>query len=129
MGVSSDDLRRYAPYVEGWKLKWDRIAEERRRRTERAREAAASCAKVLAEKHGARRVWLFGSALVPDRFDERSDIDLAVEGVADILRAGADCDAEAPGFEVDLVAIEDVANPRLRETILSRGELLHGPAT
>lgn len=129
MDVSPADLERYAPYIAGWKRKWARIVEERLDRARRAREAAVRCAAMLAEKHGAKRVWLFGSTLTPERFDERSDIDLAVEGVKEIFGAWADCDRAAPGFEVDFVPMEDIVNPRLRETILERGELLHGPQT
>jgi predicted nucleotidyltransferase len=71
---------------------------------------------------GARRVILFGS-LASDRFEEDSDVDLAVEG----LPTGSLIDAIAEASRVlhrpvDLIRIE-AASPRLRARIQADGEV------
>jgi len=72
---------------------------------------------------GAERVWLFGSLAHGD-VHERSDIDLAVEG----LRPGTFFDAyadllDAAEARVDLVDLS-TAPPSLREHILASGRAL-----
>lgn len=70
---------------------------------------------------------MFGS-LVEGGFHERSDIDLAVEGLpggAALFRAAVELDEIASPFEVDLVPLEE-ARPDIRARVLERGELLHG---
>ena len=81
-----------------------RIAERRRRAWVVAREGAA----LLRERFGATRVLLFGSLLVPERFDMHSDVDLAVWGLADreYFRAVSHLLSLDPGISVDLVAGE-----------------------
>jgi len=123
--VSEPPAKGYAPYVAGWKRRFAERSEAMRRRAEEARSAAERCARLLAERHGARRVWLFGSTLAPETFHERSDIDLAAEGVHDWMGALLDCDAVAPGFDVTLVPIES-AHEALRATVLEDGILLYG---
>ena len=54
------------------------LFEERR---QRAWEVARRAASWLRERYGVTRVRVFGSLLYPSRFDSRSDIDLAVEGL------------------------------------------------
>jgi len=80
-------------------------------------------AGLLAETFGARRVWLFGS-LVTGLGHARSDIDLAVEGLAatDYFRALADLGDAAP-CKVDLVRLEDI-DQGFRARIVEEGELL-----
>ncbi len=101
----------------------------RRREIEGRRQAAWSVARqaaaVLRETFGATRVIAFGSLAHGAWFGPRSDIDLAVEGVpADAFwRAWAALDRLAPGFEIDLVAIE-AASERLRDEIISQGVAL-----
>jgi predicted nucleotidyltransferase len=82
-----------------------------------AREAAA----LLRREYGARRVWLFGS-LSRGRFGPRSDVDLAVEGLAgqDLLRAHAQVSRLFPDAEVDLVPLEE-APLHLQERIVGEG--------
>lgn len=78
-----------------------------------ARQGAA-----LLYANGARQVWVFGSVARGRPFDERSDIDLAVEGLpADIyFRMVGELLSLLP-CSVDLVELEK-ASPRLRENIL-----------
>jgi len=54
--------------------------EERKRKQEEGLILAQKYAKILGEKFGATKVYLFGS-LAEDLFWEGSDIDLAVEGM------------------------------------------------
>lgn len=48
----------------------------------RAWQVARQAARLLRERYGVPRVWVFGSLLHPDRFHVGSDVDLAVEGLA-----------------------------------------------
>jgi predicted nucleotidyltransferase len=118
------EAQEFASYIRGWKARWRERAEARRARASAARTSAERCAAALAQKHGARRVWLYGSTLFPESFHERSDIDLAAEGLDDWLRAGLTCESLAKGFEVSLVPLED-AHEGLRTWILAEGVLLY----
>ncbi|MBI4575122.1 MAG: nucleotidyltransferase domain-containing protein [Planctomycetes bacterium] len=110
-------------------------AHRRRREAERQRRAEACaaacraaerCARILAEEFDARRVWLYGSALCPERFHDGSDIDLAVDRFPDrgYFRALARLAREA-GRPVDLVPLDE-AWPSVRDRIQDEGLLLLG---
>jgi hypothetical protein len=73
MAVSIEEM------IAGWRR---REAERRERAEARAKEMRAKLpeARRLLESHGARKVILFGSLARGD-VTERSDVDLAVEGV------------------------------------------------
>lgn len=116
----------HAPYLEVWKRRFAEAAERRREAVKEARTTAQRCALLLAERFGARRVWLFGSLLREDRFDPGfSDIDLAVEGLrGDFWAAITAVSALACPIRVELKEIEG-SSPELREVIQSEGELLH----
>ncbi len=79
-------------------------------RRERAWVAARAAAAALRGDFGATRVVLFGS-VVRGTFHERSDIDLAVVGLAPdkFLRAWGAAEEAAAGFAIDLV---DLASAR-----------------
>jgi len=104
-----------------------KAAEERAAGT---RQASASHAALpglvalLVGRHGARRVWLFGS-LAWGQAGVGSDIDLGVEGLPSdrYFRALGDLLAVAP-CRVDLVRIED-APESLATRIRAEGEVLH----
>jgi uncharacterized protein len=117
----------HAPYLEAWRLRWRESADRRRKSVAEAREKASRCARLLADRFGARRVWLYGSILREDRFDPGySDIDLAVEGLSgDFWKALSAVSKLAHPVQVDLREIE-AACPELRDVILSEGEILHG---
>ncbi|MDI7266471.1 MAG: nucleotidyltransferase domain-containing protein [Myxococcota bacterium] len=112
-------------YVEAWRR---RFCEAERAREERARTARSLLpllAGHLVRQYGARRVWVFGS-LAEGGFHDRSDIDLAVEGLSPgsaLFRAGADLDDLARPFRVDLVPIED-ARDEVRAHVLRHGEMI-----
>jgi len=101
------------------------------KRKEQALETAEACIRLLKERFGARRVILFGSIVGQGIWHERSDIDLAVEGLApaeffpaysacrDLLPRGLD-------LELDLVSLED-AYPEMRARILGEVEMPDDP--
>lgn len=119
--------RDLGPYLAAWRARFRESDAERTRRAREARRLAPLLAERLVKGYGARRVWLIGS-LVEGGFDERSDIDLAAEGLppgSALFRAGAELDDLARPFTVDLIPIEE-ARPSVREKVFARGELLHG---
>ncbi len=100
----------------------DEMLESRRAA---AWEAAQACAELLRRRFGARRVFIFGSLAGQGPWHARSDIDIAVEGLAperyfDALR---ECWALLPeGLELDLIPLES-APPTLRARILGEEEM------
>ena len=125
-----DDQRqhRFGEYVAAWRQRLARQEEERRARTLRMQEVARACARLLVQDFGVRRVYLFGSLVDPDLAHDRSDIDLAVEGLekAAYWRALSDVWRLLPaGVELDLVPLED-AWPGLAERVRAEGVLLDG---
>ncbi|SHE84016.1 Predicted nucleotidyltransferase [Desulfofundulus australicus DSM 11792] len=104
-------------------LKLRRQRERELAERKKAALAAAKRAAGVVRRHGGCRVWLFGSLAGGGRFDEHSDIDLAVAGLpreADFWRLYADVLAAAEPFSVDLVLME-AAGPELRENIRRHG--------
>jgi predicted nucleotidyltransferase len=100
-----------------------RTAERRARGEARARAIRAllpEAKRLLVERHGARRVVLFGS-LARDEMTERSDIDLATEGLRPTAFFTAIADLtgllDSP---VDLVEIE-TAPASLRARLAAEG--------
>ncbi len=84
-------------------------------------QVAQRAAQVLKQDFHAHRVRLFGSLLDPRRVRAESDVDLAVEGLADsrYLEAVAQL-LDLSSFSVDLVQWEH-ASPRLRTVIHQQG--------
>lgn len=75
---------------------------------------AEKAASLLKQKFSADRVVVFGSLIRPGHFDERSDVDIAVRGIADsdFLQAVAAVTALDREITVDLIQIEQ-ASPSL----------------
>ncbi len=119
----------YLPYRRAWQRRWRAAERERQERTHLAVQAAEACARLLVERYGARRVYLFGSLATGRAGHACSDIDLAAEGLGRgrvYWRALAQLWARLPpGIELDLVPLED-ADPELAERILKEGKRLHG---
>ena len=92
--------------------------------TTEARRRLAGRGAAHLYRHGARRVWLFGSVALGRRQDARSDIDLAVEGLPGDLfyRMVSELD-QLLGCPVDLVEVE-TASPRLLDVIRKHWILL-----
>ena len=102
------------------------LAEKRK---EQALEAAEACIRLLKERFGARRVMLFGSIAGQGTWHGRSDIDLAVEGLApaEFFPAYSACRDLLPrGLELDLVPLES-AYPEMRARILGEVDMPDDP--
>jgi predicted nucleotidyltransferase len=96
---------------------------------EQVRELAKRCAHVLHTRFGARRVVPFGSVVENGQWHARSDLDLAVEGLApeQFFHAWASLRAILPaGLELDLVALEDVS-AEMRARILGERTMSEDP--
>jgi predicted nucleotidyltransferase len=113
----------WKPYIEALRKRPEPILSpdeimERERLIEKAKEAAA----MLKERYGATRVILFGSLAHKEWFHERTDVDLAVEGLRDevFYRAWGEADEMIPGRRMDIVGIAS-AKPSIREAIQRHG--------
>lgn len=97
-------------------------ADAREARRLRGLAVARAAAALLRQDFGAGRVIVFGSLLQPAVFDERSDIDLAVAGIADdkYFQAVAAVNGLDSEFSVDLVEPES-CRPVLRSIIEREG--------
>ncbi|MEL6854165.1 MAG: nucleotidyltransferase domain-containing protein [Cyanobacteria bacterium J06607_13] len=119
--IAPEDLERY-------RLTFRRRQAERevwqRSRQQQGQQIARQAAQLLKQSFGAQRVWLFGSMLTPERIQAESDIDIAVEGLADerYLEALGQL-LDLSDFSVDLVQVE-YARERLRSAIALKGVLL-----
>jgi predicted nucleotidyltransferase len=93
-------------------------------RFQQAWEVAKRGASILKKDFGAKKVILFGSATQPHLFHLRSDVDLAVWGLAerDYFRAVGILQSLEPTIEVDLILAEE-ASPRLTESIQQGKEI------
>jgi predicted nucleotidyltransferase len=90
-----------------------------------ARRLADECARVLIEQFGARRVIPFGSVRGDSPWHDRSDLDLAVEGLAPELETKAWGVVEnllPPNLEFDLIPLE-TASLTLRRRILEETKM------
>ena len=116
------DTDRFAPYIAGLVRRERARRQQMRQRAAQAHEAPRAAADLLRRQYGATRVRLFGSALHPERFHERSDVDLAVEGLAslDYLSAWATINGPGAEFEIDLVDLRE-CRPYIQEAIEHEG--------
>lgn len=113
----------WKPYAEALKMRPDRVPTreeiaERDRLIEKAREAAA----MLKESYGATRVILFGSLAHGAWFHPRSDVDLAVEGIAPetFYRAWTAVEHVIADRPVDMVDIA-ASYPSVRRSLAHEG--------
>jgi predicted nucleotidyltransferase len=104
---------KYASYITGLVARERQRRRRLRERATQAMEVARQAANLLRQHYDVTRVRLFGSVLRPEHFHERSDIDLAVEGLPPeaYLRAWALLNGSSPDFkcdfEIDLVDRHD----------------------
>ena len=100
--------------------------EALQRRLQAARRDFDRIVDLVVEKYHPTRIYQWGSLLHPRAFSERSDIDIAVEGIASsedfLALCGEAC--ELTGFELDLVQIEK-AYPAHAASIRERGRLIY----
>jgi len=122
------EVLEFESYLSAWKRRLELEKEEERRLAQEALSTARYLSRVLIEKYGARRVYLFGSLALYLKglrsFKRSSDIDLAVEMLPKdryfpILREIN----RLSKFEVDLIDINDCPDV-LRELILKEGIIL-----
>jgi predicted nucleotidyltransferase len=94
-------------------------------RRDRALRLAEMAAGFLREKYGVHRILLFGSLARGEVFDHRSDVDLAVSGLAedDYYRALSNLMDLDPEIDMDLVMLE-TARPQLLRRIQAEGKPL-----
>lgn len=97
-------------------------AQRRRQRLEHGLEVARQAASLLRQRFHVEDVIIFGSLLRPGQFNERSDVDLAIQGLADqdFLSAVAAVTSLDPEITIDLVAVEQIS-PTLRQHIEQEG--------
>jgi predicted nucleotidyltransferase len=106
-----------------------RREEERQRqlaeRHKRAWAVVKQAGSILKEQLGAERVVVFGSVCFPERFHERSDVDLAVWGIPEqnFYRAVSRLLDIDPTISVDLIEGE-YASPNLLQVIEGEGKIL-----
>ena len=113
------------------------VAFLRRREAERQRELDERfqaawgefhrIVEMIAAEFAPRRIWQWGSLLHRDRFSERSDIDIALEGLGAAERlfqvhARAE---ELSTFPLDIVELERI-EPEYAHLIRTHGRLVHG---
>lgn len=86
---------------------------------------AQNMATLLRDKYDVTAVWLFGSLTEPQLFHVRSDIDLAVEGLAlsHYCAALGKILCSLKGFSADLIRVESAPNSLLK-VIQQEGVLL-----
>jgi len=114
----------FAGYKRYWRERAEREAAHRLELESKARAEARRVAQMLVHGFGARRVYLFGSLAQEARFHERSDVDLAVEGIAPgrFFKAWAATGAHS-SVPIELVDLDEVGE-MMRKLILEYGELL-----
>jgi len=120
------DRHDYGEYIEAWQERLAKQEREKQQRVQHLRQVAQACARRLVQNFGASRVYLFGSLLEEGLVHDRSDIDLAVEGLDGrlYLKALHDLWELLPaGIELDLVLLER-AWPSLVERVKTEGVLL-----
>lgn len=108
-----------------------RLAEKRARleaRRERALAAIRPALRAVGPRFpSVRRLYLFGSVLIPGAFRSDSDIDIGVDGDVNgeaFLALWREIDNAAPGWETDLVEL-DRARVHFAERVREEGELVY----
>ena len=83
--------------------------------------------EMIAGEFAPRHIWQWGSLLDRDRFSERSDIDIALEGLGAaerLFRVHARAE-ELSTFPLDIVELERI-EPEYAHLIRTTGRLVHG---
>jgi predicted nucleotidyltransferase len=125
-GQKMRDQHDFGEYVKAWQERLVKQEHEKQQRVQHLRQVAQACARRLVQNFGVSKVYLFGSLLEEGLAHDRSDIDLAVEGLDGrlYLKALRDLWELLPaGVELDLVLLER-AWPSLVERVKTEGVLL-----
>lgn len=109
-----------------FKAKWARRREACQRLYEQARADAERIIAHIAATYRPQRIYQWGSLLRPERFNEMSDIDIAVEGIktAQEWFALYGEAMEMTKFSLDLVQFERM-EPEYRAYILEHGKVVY----
>jgi predicted nucleotidyltransferase len=96
------------------------------RRLESARCDAGRIINHIRQTYRPKRIYQWGSLLDGKRFSERSDIDIALEGLGSVQEFFAILgEAERmTNFPIDIIQIEDI-HPQYAELIRSRGRIVY----
>lgn len=120
-------MSKYEKYIKAWRTRLAKEQSDLKKRSEELHRIAALSADHLARHFDIKRIYLFGSLAKDTFIHSRSDIDLAVEGLASHLyfkALSALWDGLPSGVELDLVPIED-AHDTLKRQIQTQGILLY----
>lgn len=112
-------------YIKYWQNKIIQQKQKNLEEKKKAREVLNKIKQVLIEEFCVNKIILFGS-LLTDKFDEESDIDLAVEGIkkSDFFHAFAVVNDLGIKYMVDLKPLEDL-EPYFLEKVLKKGECIY----
>lgn len=112
------------PFVTYWKQQQTLLEHQNRQAAHRARRDLEPIVQLLRERYRVQHIILFGS-LAKGQFTTRSDIDLAVAGLApaNFFTALADAN-QLSQFKVDLKPLEKL-HPHFYHRVLSQGETLY----
>ncbi len=109
-------------YINAWKDRLKEEEEEQKNKFKKARSTASRCSRLLQEDFGVDEVYIVGSSQNQDRFHKRSDLDLAVQGLApeEYYQALSSCiDQASDGLNIDLIPLEDLSTTE-KETLLNK---------
>ncbi|MEZ4594514.1 MAG: nucleotidyltransferase domain-containing protein [Chloroflexota bacterium] len=115
----------YQAYLPQIKRRWENEPQVWEQNRQQALIIAKKMVAMLREQYSVSRVILFGSLVESGRFDQFSDIDLAVEGLDPSLfyQAVSRLQALSQNFQVDLIDLAHCPHA-FREAILGEGVLL-----
>jgi len=117
---------RYAEMRRAYRERREHAEQERIRLLARAQADASGVVDMIAREYQPDRIYQWGSLVETAHFSERSDIDIAVEGITDPNRffAMAAAAQEQTRFPLDIVQLETV-HPRYAELIRRLGRLVY----
>jgi len=117
--LSREELQSYVDAHR--KRVWPTLTAEQEAEREAKIELARQVARMLKEKYGATRVLLFGSLAHQAWYHDKSDIDLAADGLGnDYFKAWGDAERIVDGRKIDLIDME-MASDSLRKAIDRKG--------
>lgn len=100
---------------------WPKLTAEQEAEREAKIDLARRVAHMLRKKYAASRVILFGSLAHQAWYHDKSDIDLAVEGLGELyFKAWGDAEQIVNGRKIDLIDME-MASDSLRKAIERKG--------
>ena len=118
--------REFEAFIRAWKRRLDMIRWKRALLAREARREAAAVGKMLGDRFGVDAVYLVGSALDDERFDESSDLDIAVKGLSpERYWEAVAAIEEMTRFPFDLIDMETAGRPMV-ERAEREGMILYG---